>query len=120
MDYQSIHGQDISSFDLTLTHRLPTVSAAQALDDLGADPRRFVSTSLDAFDQALNDVVGESSGSTPSRPGGLQKGQVIEIWGPPGSGKTGFGIQLAANTLRQGESVVWMDSIRYPLRDCMM
>ncbi|KAI2602825.1 P-loop containing nucleoside triphosphate hydrolase protein [Hypoxylon sp. NC1633] len=108
MDYKSIHGQDISSFDLTSTHRLPTVSAAQALEDLGTDPRRFVSTSLGAFDQALNDVVGESS-QTQSRPGGLQKGQVVEIWGPPGSGKTAFGIQLAINTLRQGGKVVWVD-----------
>ncbi|KAI1143152.1 P-loop containing nucleoside triphosphate hydrolase protein [Hypoxylon sp. FL0543] len=108
MDYQSIHGQDISSFDLTSTHRLPTVSAAQALEDLGSDPRRFISTSLAAFDHALNDVIGESSSGLP-RPGGLQKGQVAEIWGPPGSGKTAFGVQLAANALRQGEKVIWVD-----------
>ncbi|KAL7629040.1 hypothetical protein AAE478_000558 [Parahypoxylon ruwenzoriense] len=106
MDYQSIHGQDISSFDLTSTHRLPTVSAAQALEDLAADPRRFISTNLSALDQALNDVIDGSSSALP-RPGGLQKGQVVEIWGPPGSGKTTFGIQLAANALRQGEKVVW-------------
>ncbi|OTA69532.1 P-loop containing nucleoside triphosphate hydrolase protein [Hypoxylon sp. EC38] len=109
MDSQSIHGQDISSFDLTSTHRLPTVSAAQALEDLGSDPRRFISTSLETFDQALNDVIGENS-SDLSRPGGLQKGQVVEIWGPPGSGKTTFGVQLAANTLRQGEKVIWVGS----------
>ncbi|KAI2623482.1 P-loop containing nucleoside triphosphate hydrolase protein [Hypomontagnella submonticulosa] len=108
MDYHSIHGQDISSFDLTSTHRLPTVSAAQALEDLGTDPRRFISTSLETFDQALNDVTGESS-SVLSRPGGLQKGQVVEVWGPPGSGKTSFGIQLAANALRQSERVIWVD-----------
>ncbi|KAI1104112.1 P-loop containing nucleoside triphosphate hydrolase protein [Jackrogersella minutella] len=110
MDYQSIHGQDISSFDLTSTHRLPTVSAAQALEDLGTDPHRFISTSLKDFDQALNDVIDESSNPL-SRPGGLQKGQVVEIWGPPGSGKTAFGhrIQLVANALRQGERVIWVD-----------
>ncbi|KAI0386058.1 P-loop containing nucleoside triphosphate hydrolase protein [Hypomontagnella monticulosa] len=108
MDYHSIHGQDISSFELTSTHRLPTVSAAQALEDLGSDPRRFVSTNLEILDQSLNDVTGESNNSLP-RPGGLQKGQVIEVWGPPGSGKTSFGIQLAANTLRQSERVIWVD-----------
>ncbi|KAI1407048.1 P-loop containing nucleoside triphosphate hydrolase protein [Hypoxylon sp. FL1857] len=108
MDYQSIHGQDIASFDLTSTHRLPTVSAAQALEDLGTDPRRFISTSLETFDHALNDVIGESSSVLP-HPGGLQKGQVVEIWGPPGSGKTAFGVQLAANTLCQGEKVIWVD-----------
>ncbi|KAI1767310.1 P-loop containing nucleoside triphosphate hydrolase protein [Hypoxylon sp. FL1150] len=111
MDYHSVHGQDISSFDLTdltSTHRLPTVSAAQALEDLGSDPRRFVSTSLAALDQCLNDVIGDISNDLP-RPGGLQKGQVVEIWGPPGSGKTALGIQLAVNALRQGEKVVWVD-----------
>ncbi|XXG94289.1 hypothetical protein Hte_000543 [Hypoxylon texense] len=108
MDYQSIHGQDISSFDLTSTHRLPTVSAAQALEDLGTDPRRFVSTGIESLDQSLNDVIGDTNNELP-RPGGLQKGQVVEIWGPPGSGKTAFGIQLAASTLRQGEKVVWVD-----------
>lgn len=112
MDYPSIHGQDISSFDLTSTHRLPTISAAQALEDLGTDPQRFLPTNIEALDQVLNDVIGESSSTLP-RPGGLQKGQVIEIWGPPGSGKTSLGTQLAANVLRQGEKVVWMGSIRY-------
>ncbi|KAL1835664.1 hypothetical protein VTJ49DRAFT_6257 [Mycothermus thermophilus] len=34
MDYHAIHGHDVSSFDLPSTHRLPTVSAAQALEDL--------------------------------------------------------------------------------------
>lgn len=104
---------------MTLTHRLPTISAAQALEDLGTDPRRFISTGLETFDQALNDVIGESSSALP-RPGGLQKGQVVEIWGPPGSGKTAFGVQLAANTLRKGEKVIWMGFIPYPPADYMM
>ncbi|KAI1204911.1 P-loop containing nucleoside triphosphate hydrolase protein [Annulohypoxylon truncatum] len=108
MNHQSIHSQDISSFDLTSTHRLPTVSAAQALEDLGTDPQRFISTNLTYLDQNLNDVIVDNSSALP-RPGGLQKGQVVEIWGPPGSGKTAFGIQLAANILRQGEKVIWVD-----------
>ncbi|KAI1401159.1 P-loop containing nucleoside triphosphate hydrolase protein [Hypoxylon fuscum] len=108
MDSPSIHGHDIASFDLTSTHRLPTVSAAQALEDLGADPRRFIPTSLEVLDQVLNDVIGDSSDNL-SRPGGLQKGQVVEIWGPPGSGKTAFGIQLAANALCQGDKVIWVE-----------
>lgn len=119
MNHQSVHGQDISSFDLTSTHRLPTVSAAQALEDLGTDPQRFIPTNLPSLDQALNDVISDSSSALP-RPGGLQKGQVIEIWGPPGSGKTAFGIQLAANILCQGEKVIWMGSTPYHPVDCMM
>ncbi|KAI1461525.1 P-loop containing nucleoside triphosphate hydrolase protein [Annulohypoxylon moriforme] len=108
MNYESIHGQDISSFDLTSTHRLPTVSAAQALEDLGTDLQRFISTNLTSLDHNLNDVISDNSSTLP-HPGGLQKGQVVEIWGPPGSGKTAFGIQLAANVLRQGEKVIWVD-----------
>ncbi|KAH9897250.1 P-loop containing nucleoside triphosphate hydrolase protein [Xylariomycetidae sp. FL2044] len=108
MDYQSLHGQDVASFDLSSTHRLPTVSAAQALEDLGSDPGRFIPTSLDALDRALNDAPGGGSEGS-QRPGGLQKGQVVEVWGPPGSGKSAFGIQLAANVLRSGQNAVWVD-----------
>ncbi|RYP91803.1 hypothetical protein DL770_002059 [Monosporascus sp. CRB-9-2] len=108
MDYHSIHGQDISSFDLTSTHRLPTVSAAQALEDISADPRRYISTGIRALDNAL---VGGPSDDGDASPGigGFQRGQVIEIWGPPGSGKTALGMQLAANALRTGGKVVWVD-----------
>ncbi|KAI5866752.1 P-loop containing nucleoside triphosphate hydrolase protein [Durotheca rogersii] len=109
MDYRSIRGKDISSLDLASTHRLPTVSAAQALEHLGTDPRRFISTSLGALDRALNDVVSRGEHAL-SSPGGFQKGQVVEIWGPPGSGKTTFGIQLTANALRRGDKVVWVGS----------
>ncbi|CAJ2502128.1 Uu.00g049810.m01.CDS01 [Anthostomella pinea] len=103
--YEAIHGQDVSSFDLTSTHRLPTVSAAQALEDLKSDPRRFLSTGLDGLDSAVNDV----STADPDL-GGIEKGQVVEVWGPPGSGKTAFAMQLAANTLRDGSKVVWVAS----------
>ncbi|RYP53922.1 hypothetical protein DL768_001234 [Monosporascus sp. mg162] len=106
MDYRSIHGQDISSFDLTSTHRLPTVSAAQALEDISTDPRRYISTGIRALDNAL---VGGPSDDGDASPGigGFQRGQVIEIWGPPGSGKTALGMQLAVNALRAGGKVIW-------------
>ncbi|KAI3329223.1 hypothetical protein HD806DRAFT_482171 [Xylariaceae sp. AK1471] len=87
--YESIHGKDVSSFDFTSTHRLPTVSAAQALDDLKTDPCQFIPTGLEALDRALADVSLED-GDKPQRYRGIQKGQIIEVWGPPGSGKTTF------------------------------
>ncbi|RYP26422.1 hypothetical protein DL767_008046 [Monosporascus sp. MG133] len=107
MDYHSIHGQDISSFDLTSTHRLPTISAAQALEDISTDPRRYISTGIRALDDAL---VGGPSDDGDASPGigGFQRGQVIEIWGPPGSGKTALGMQLAVNALRTGGKVIWV------------
>lgn len=70
--------------------RLPTVSAAQALDELDGDASRQVSTSLPDLDRAL---TGSTSGSSTENDekGGIQKSQVTEIWGPPGIGKTTLG-----------------------------
>ncbi|KAI0022548.1 P-loop containing nucleoside triphosphate hydrolase protein [Xylariomycetidae sp. FL0641] len=96
--YEAVHGRDISSFDLTSTHRMPTVSAAQALDELKTDPQRYLSTGIDALDRALTDGPGASQ-----CPGGIQKGQMVEVWGPPGSGKTAFALQVATGALREGK-----------------
>ncbi|KAI0410253.1 P-loop containing nucleoside triphosphate hydrolase protein [Xylaria grammica] len=102
--YESIHGKDTSSFDFTSTHRLPTVSAAQAFDDLKTNPRQLIPTGLKALDWALAGVSREH----PSEPRGIQKGQIVEVWGPPASGKTTLAMQIAANTLRDGYKVVWV------------
>ncbi|KAK7738865.1 hypothetical protein SLS63_002202 [Diaporthe eres] len=95
-------------FDLPSTHRLPTVSAAQALEDLDANVSRFVSTNLPDLDKALAASAASSFPSEEANPGGIQKGQLTEIWGPPGVGKTAFGIQAAADALRGGKGVVWV------------
>ncbi|KAI1367318.1 P-loop containing nucleoside triphosphate hydrolase protein [Xylaria arbuscula] len=87
--YESIHGKDESSFDFTSTHRLPTISAAQAFDDLKTNAQHFIPTGLEVLDSALADVALED-GDEPQRHRGFQKGQVVEIWGPPASGKTTF------------------------------
>ncbi|KAI0428282.1 P-loop containing nucleoside triphosphate hydrolase protein [Xylaria sp. FL1042] len=105
--YESIHGKDVSSFDFNSTHRLPTVSAAQAFDDLETDPRQFVPTGLEALDRALADVSLEDHHGL-QRHQGFQKGQIAEVWGPPASGKTAFAMQVAANTLLDGCKVVWV------------
>ncbi|KAF4778863.1 hypothetical protein HER10_EVM0011607 [Colletotrichum scovillei] len=105
--YHSIHQEDISSFDLPSTHRLPTVSAADALEELDGGVARYVSTGIERLDGAL---ISSSSLQTPDTisGGGLQRGQVTEIWGPPGSGKTAVGIQLVANALCEGHGAVWV------------
>ncbi|KAF4587377.1 hypothetical protein GQ602_004070 [Ophiocordyceps camponoti-floridani] len=103
MDYHAIHGHDISSFDLRGTHRLPTVAASQALDELQDQP---LPTGLDRLDRAL---------TTSNDPeifrgrGGFRRGQVTEIWGPPGSGKTALAIQVAAHAVCGGHDVAWVD-----------
>ncbi|KAI1828466.1 P-loop containing nucleoside triphosphate hydrolase protein [Xylaria intraflava] len=111
--YESIHGKDVSSFDFTSTHRLPTVSAAQAFDDLETDPQQFIPTGIEVLDRtlagvSLDDDVG------PQRHSGIRKGQIIEVWGPPGSGKTTFAMQLTARALQDRGSVVWVDTF-HPL-----
>lgn len=70
------------------------MSAAQALDDLDDDPSRCVSTGLRDLDAAL--AAGDDTGDGPrgdERDGtaGVSRGQVTEIWGPPGAGKTAMG-----------------------------
>lgn len=88
--------------------RLPTVSAAQALEEMNDDDATYLLTGLPDLDRAL---IGSTS-STPSQQveqGGFSKGQITEIWGPPGVGKTAFAMQAAVNVLRGGKSVVWVD-----------
>ena len=58
------------------------MSAAEALDDLDDDPSRCVSTGLQELDHALAAGTGAA---------GVWRGQVTEIWGPPGVGKTAMG-----------------------------
>jgi predicted ATP-dependent serine protease len=63
---------------ISCTDRLPTISAAAALAGVSKNGRgNAVSTGLAGLDRALG--------------GGLRKGEVSEMWGPPGCGKTIFG-----------------------------
>ncbi|KPM35607.1 hypothetical protein AK830_g10965 [Neonectria ditissima] len=126
MDYHAIHGHDRASFDTPGTRgyrrvshaleakltrdldRLPTISASQALDELRDDTSGLISTGLDDLDQALLGAAAiDSQGS--ARSGGVKRGQVTELWGPPGTGKTALGLQLTANALCDGDAVVWVD-----------
>ncbi|GFP53320.1 DNA repair protein rhp55 [Trichoderma asperellum] len=103
MDYHAIHGHDTASFDIpSSTHRLPTVPASQALEDLKADPAAHISTGLTALDCALLGLEDSQDSQNATVHGGVKRGQVTEIWGPPGCGKTALGIQLAANALSDG------------------
>lgn len=113
MDYHALHGHDVSSFDLPSTHRLPTVSAAEALEILNDDSSKYIPSGLDDLDRSLG--LGLSESAPEASTGGFVRGQVTEIWGPPGSGKTTLGIQLAANALRDGKGVVWVGLFSAPL-----
>ncbi|EFQ93157.1 hypothetical protein P3342_007706 [Pyrenophora teres f. teres] len=93
------------------SHRLPTVSASQALQKLHARGARTVSTGITQLDKVL---------SPPSLPGhdvsgGYTRGKVTEVFGPSGVGKTAFGIQAAVSALSEGQQVIWVDAACAPL-----
>lgn len=90
---------------------MPTVSAAQALQELKTSPTRCISTGLTTLDLALqnNDPLQVSTSADQSY-GGIPRGQLTEIYGPPGVGKTALGMHLAARVLHQDEDVVWVDA----------
>ncbi|KAF5605183.1 DNA repair rhp55 [Fusarium subglutinans] len=110
MDYHSIHGYDRASFDTPGTHRLPTISASQALDELDNSASTHVSTGIEDLDRSL--IANITADSQDTTKGGVQRGQVTEIWGPPGAGKTALGLQLTANALCDGDAVVWVAKTR--------
>ncbi len=42
--------------------------------------------------------------------GGLPRGGIVEIFGPPGSGKTTLSVAMVANLERQGGAAAWIDA----------
>ncbi|KAH7072386.1 P-loop containing nucleoside triphosphate hydrolase protein [Paraphoma chrysanthemicola] len=94
-----------------LSHRLPTVSASQALLTLNARGARTVSTGI----SQLNSLLSPQGLPGHDVSGGYMRGKVTEIFGPSGVGKTSFGMQAAVNAMREGQRVVWVDAACAPL-----
>ena len=67
--------------------RLPTVSASEALENISSDLQRPVSTGLNRLDALLQGRRHDISSQT-NISGGVSRGEVTEIFGPPGVGKT--------------------------------
>nr|KAK5442457.1 hypothetical protein LTR18_006313 [Exophiala xenobiotica] len=98
-------GPDVHNFSPT-QHRLPTVSGIEALQNASARAKG-ISTRLSALDSTL--LPNELSLATP----GIQRGCVTEIFGPPGVGKTSFGLQIAASALHtdhEESHVLWVNT----------
>ncbi|PHH65278.1 hypothetical protein CDD81_2690 [Ophiocordyceps australis] len=106
--YHSVHGHDRASFDTSHIHRLPTVAASQALKEVQNDSTLPISTGLQHLDFLLLSPVSDES-TVLRRHGGMKRGQVAEIWGPPGTGKTALAIQMAAHAMCNNDQVVWID-----------
>ncbi|KAI9804510.1 MAG: hypothetical protein M1825_001409 [Sarcosagium campestre] len=103
-------------FQNAAQHRLPTVSASQALRSDASLLPRAVPTRLSELDWLLSGR-GATKGAarqSDNMPEGLPRGQVTEVYGPPGAGKTSLAMQAAASALVMGGAVVWIGSLRAP------
>ena len=69
--------------------RLPTLSASDVLQNLTSGSSKCISTGLPRVDALLQCRQLDSFGQT-HRDGGLTRGHVAEIYGPPGVGKSTF------------------------------
>ncbi|KAJ5953519.1 hypothetical protein N7454_000415 [Penicillium verhagenii] len=79
-------------------------SASQSIDGSGF-AKGSVPTGMVRLDRALDNTA-----AAQGRHGGLLRGQITEVYGPPGVGKTSLALTVASTTLRRGGKVVWIDT----------
>lgn len=70
--------------------RLPTLSAADALQAFHSASKQSISTGLKSLDALLQGREPGEVAQDEKAGGGLRRGQVTEVWGPAGVGKTAF------------------------------
>ncbi|KAK9428814.1 P-loop containing nucleoside triphosphate hydrolase protein [Lipomyces doorenjongii] len=76
-------------------HRLPSQSLSSYLKRLDAAESKF-STHLPSLDMIMR--------------GGVTRGKVTEVSGPPGSGKTSIALQIASLAILSKAKVLWIDT----------
>ncbi|KAI9768400.1 MAG: hypothetical protein M1835_006882 [Candelina submexicana] len=99
--------KDVNNYTSSSPHRLPTVSASQALQSIGSLKSRTISTGLKTVDGILQGRYTSQQVQRHGK-GGLPRGHVTEVYGPPGVGKTAFAMQVSANALHSGDQVIWV------------
>ncbi|OJJ41884.1 hypothetical protein ASPWEDRAFT_290969 [Aspergillus wentii DTO 134E9] len=108
-----MNNQDIFALSVPETHRVVSISASQSLHASSASADAgAISTGLPRLDEAICPTsLDEFPGliSDPSSTG-LPRGQITEVFGPPGVGKTSLALSAASNALRDGGKVVWIDT----------
>ena len=95
---------DVSNFSTSSEHKLPAINGAQALQD-ELQRARGISTNLSSLNQQLNPHQSLITSN------GIRRGYVTEVFGPPGSGKSTMGMQLATNAIRHldaANKVIWL------------
>ncbi|KAJ6021551.1 hypothetical protein N7540_007055 [Penicillium herquei] len=95
---------DLFGLDTQNTQPVVSISASQSLN-ASEFSREPVSTGLMRLDQAL-----DGASQDLQRSGGILRGQVTEVFGPPGVGKTALALNIASNALREGGKVIWIDT----------
>ncbi|KAJ5144235.1 uncharacterized protein N7515_003022 [Penicillium bovifimosum] len=100
MDLLGLDG--LEGFDAEDAPPVVPISASQSLNASAAS-RDPIPTGLPRLDKNLNDL--------PEQPnqGGILRGHITEVFGPPGTGKTSLALSIARNALRDGK-VVWIDT----------
>lgn len=89
------------------THRLPTITGFDALQQANdRDQEDNISLGPKNLDALFSDPSGQANDSS----GGIFRGELTEIIGPPGIGKTQLCLQAAAATLVGGKDVLWIDT----------
>ncbi|KAJ5364832.1 uncharacterized protein N7496_010545 [Penicillium cataractarum] len=96
--------KDLLGLDSLDTLPVISISASQSLNASAAF-REPISTGLARLDEALDDSPADQR-----RSGGILRGQVTEVFGPPGVGKTSLALGVASNALRDGGKVIWIDT----------
>ncbi|KAL4803162.1 P-loop containing nucleoside triphosphate hydrolase protein [Aspergillus unguis] len=88
----------------------PVVSfpASQSLQASTALDVGAVSTGLSQLDKAIGPPFADRDVEIGAV--GIPQGQVTEVYGPPGVGKTSLALNLTANALRAGNKVIWIDT----------
>ncbi|KAF3391772.1 Protein RecA [Penicillium rolfsii] len=96
--------KDLLGLDSQDTLPVISISASQSLH-ASAALREPIPTGLTRLDEALNDAPADQR-----RSGGILRGQVTEVFGPPGVGKTSLALSVASHALRDGGKVIWIDT----------
>ncbi|KAL4927307.1 uncharacterized protein BDV17DRAFT_130873 [Aspergillus undulatus] len=81
--------------------------ASQSLQAAASLNVPAVSTGLPQLDDATSPPA---EGNEPQVSRGISQGQVTEVFGPPGVGKTALALNIATNALQAGGKVVWIDT----------
>ncbi|KAL4914105.1 P-loop containing nucleoside triphosphate hydrolase protein [Aspergillus aurantiobrunneus] len=102
-----MNAQELLSPATQKSRPVTSFSASQSLQASATLNADAISTGLSQLDDAISPPSSEDGGTNSK---GIPLGQVTEVFGPPGVGKTSLALNIASNALRTGVKVVWIDT----------